>query len=46
MLRHIYLTGKYGDVLEDQKKDALDMAHSEAMQKDYIKKPKSITVML
>jgi len=46
MLRHIYLTGKYGDVLEEQKKDASDMAHSEAMQKDYIKKPKAITVML
>jgi hypothetical protein len=46
MLRHIYLTGKYGDVLQEQKKDALDMAHSEAMQKDYIKKPKAITVML
>jgi integrase len=46
MLRHIYLTGKYGEVLDEQKKDALDMAHSEAMQKDYIKKPKSITVML
>ena len=46
MLRHIYLTGKYGTILEEQKKDALDMAHSEAMQKDYVKKPKSITVML
>ena len=46
MLRHIYLTGKYGNILEEQKKDALDMAHSEAMQKEYVKKPKAITVML
>jgi hypothetical protein len=46
MLRHIYLTGKYGEVLENQKKDALDMAHSESMQKDYIKKPKPIIVSL
>jgi len=46
MLRHIYLTGKYGEVLENQKKDASDMAHSEAMQKDYIKKPKPIIVSL
>jgi len=46
MLRHIYLSGKYGKVLEDQKIDALDMAHSEAMQKDYIKKPKEIRVTL
>lgn len=45
MLRHIYLTGKYGKILEEQKKDANNMAHSEAMQKDYIKKPKDITVM-
>jgi len=45
MLRHIYLTGKYGKILEEQKADATHMAHSEAMQKDYIKKPKDITVM-
>jgi len=44
MLRHIYLTGKYGEVVKDQAKDALDMAHSEGMQKDYIKKPKQIIV--
>lgn len=46
MLRHIYLTGKYGKALEDQKTDAVNMAHSEAMQKDYIKKPKPIIVSL
>jgi hypothetical protein len=44
MLRHIYLTGKYGEVVENQAKDAIDMAHSESMQKDYIKKPKEIIV--
>lgn len=37
MLRHIYLSGKYGDILEEQKKDAEAMAHSVSMQKDYIK---------
>jgi hypothetical protein len=44
MLRHIYLTGKYGEVVKNQAQDALDMAHSEGMQKDYIKKPKPIIV--
>ena len=37
MLRHIYLSGKYGNILEEQKKDAEAMAHSVGMQKDYIK---------
>lgn len=37
MLRHIYLTGKYGTLLEEQKKDAEAMAHSINTQKDYIK---------
>jgi hypothetical protein len=37
MLRHIYLSGKYGNVLEEQKKDAIEMAHSINTQKDYIK---------
>jgi integrase len=46
MLRHIFLTDKYGKTLDDQKKDAKDMAHSSSMQKDYIKKPKSIVVQL
>ena len=44
MLRHIYLTGKYGGVLDEQKKDASNMAHSESQQKEYIKKPKKILV--
>lgn len=46
MLRHIYLTGKYGKTLEEQTKDASDMAHSQGQQKDYIKKPKNIIVQL
>jgi hypothetical protein len=37
MLRHIYLSGKYGNILEEQKKDAIEMAHSVNTQKDYIK---------
>lgn len=38
MLRHIYLTNKYGDDLEEMKKDAMFMAHSTKEQKDYVKK--------
>lgn len=37
MLRHIYLTSKYGDILEQQKKDAEEMGHNLQTQKDYIK---------
>lgn len=38
MLRHIYLSNKYGDVNEEQKKDAAVMGHSVDMARDYIKK--------
>lgn len=38
MLRHIYLSSKYGDVNEEQKKDASQMGHSVDMARDYIKK--------
>ena len=38
MLRHIYLSSKYGDVSEEQKKDAEAMGHSVEMARDYIKK--------
>lgn len=38
MLRHIYLSSKYDDVLNEQKKDSEMMAHSEQTQKEYIKK--------
>jgi len=38
MLRHIYLTDKYGDTKTEQKKDAHNMGHSVNTQKDiYIK---------
>lgn len=37
MLRHIYLSSKYGAVLEEMKEDAGSMSHSVGMQKDYIK---------
>jgi integrase len=38
MLRHIYLTAKYGDTLEEMKEDSKEMGHSVSQQKDYIKK--------
>ena len=37
MLRHMYLSNKYGAVQEEQAKDAKAMSHSVAQQKDYIK---------
>jgi integrase len=37
MLRHIYLSSKYKDVLEEQKKDSILMSHNMQTQKDYIK---------
>lgn len=37
MLRHSYLSTKYGDVLEEMKSDSVAMAHSMGQQKDYIK---------
>ena len=38
MLRHIYVSAKYGDMNEEQKKDASIMGHSQDMARDYIKK--------
>jgi len=38
MLRHIYLSSKYGKVVDEMKEDANAMSHSVDMQKDYIKK--------
>jgi hypothetical protein len=38
MLRHIFLSNKYGDIIEEQKKDAKAMGHSVEQQKDYVKK--------
>ena len=37
MLRHIYLSGKYGEQVVEMKKDAEAMGHSVSQQKDYIK---------
>lgn len=37
MLRHIYLTSKYGDTLEEMEEDAKAMGHSLKQQKEYIK---------
>jgi len=37
MLRHIYLSSKYGDDLKEREKDAKIMGHSLQTQKDYIK---------
>ena len=36
-LRHIYLTSKYGNILDDMKKDASMMSHSLNQQKEYVK---------
>lgn len=44
MLRHIILTDKYGNMVEEQKKDAIGMGHSVETQKEYIKKPTKILV--
>jgi hypothetical protein len=37
LLRHIYLSSKYGNTLQEMKEDATAMSHSVGMQKDYIK---------
>ena len=38
MLRHIYLTEKYGDIQNEMEQTSKDMAHSSNMQSLYIKK--------
>jgi hypothetical protein len=37
MLRHIYLSDKYGDTLKEMKEDAQEMGHTVAQQKEYVK---------
>ena len=37
MLRHVYLSSKYGNTLSEMKADSAAMGHSLAQQKDYIK---------
>lgn len=39
MLRHIYLTHKYGKETAEREADAVAMAHSTSTQQDYIKNP-------
>lgn len=46
MLRHIYLSDKYGDVLKEMKEDADAMAHSTSQQKDYVKYDDAASVEL
>lgn len=43
-LRHIFLTDKYGDILEEQKEDSAAMGHSLNQQRDYIRNEESQTV--
>jgi hypothetical protein len=38
MMRHLFLSSKYGDKLDEMQKDAKAMSHSIDQQKDYIKK--------
>jgi hypothetical protein len=40
MLRHIWLTGRWGKAVEEMKEDAAAMAHSTTIQRRYIKKGK------
>jgi hypothetical protein len=40
MLRHIYLSSKYGNILKEQEKDSKMMSHNLQTQKDYIKSDK------
>lgn len=42
MLRHIYISHKYGDVVKDMENTAKTMGHSVGMQKAYIKDDKGI----
>jgi hypothetical protein len=37
MLRHIYLSSKYGDTIKEMEKDGVAMAHSSSVQREYIK---------
>jgi len=41
MIRHIYLSNKYGEIQDEKKKDSVAMSHSIQTQNDYIKKVKN-----
>lgn len=38
MIRHSFITYRYKDIQEQMKQDAINMSHSTAQQKDYVKK--------
>jgi integrase len=38
MLRHLYLSSKYGDIKQEQEEDSKLMSHSTSTQSDYVKK--------
>jgi hypothetical protein len=40
MLRHIFLTNKYGDTLKEMEDDASAMGHSVSQQREYVKEEK------
>jgi hypothetical protein len=44
MLRHIFLTDKYGDIFKASKEDSETMAHSLGEQRSYVKRQKEIKV--
>lgn len=46
MLRHIFLSDKYGKTLEEQKEDSAAMGHSLNQQREYIKQEIEIPTML
>ncbi len=37
LIRHIYLSDKYGEQIKEMEQDAEDMAHSYKTQNDYVK---------
>jgi hypothetical protein len=40
MIRHVFLTDKYKDTLDEMKKDSVAMSHSTSQQRDYVLKDK------
>ena len=42
MIRHIYITSKFGKIYEEEQKVAENMAHSETTQKKYIRKKNKV----
>lgn len=46
MLRHIFLTNKYGDTLKEMEDDASAMGHSVSQQREYVKEEKPTNVIV